>query len=177
MAAAPGTPAAGAAASPQAVPTPAPIVPVVLATSPGRPGASPSPGAKPQPSAQERERAGKGVPGAQVAGASVGGAAGAGLSGAALEESFYKPQNRQQGGDRQAAARQGQDDRKATSPGYVVHLTNGRRFVVPHYEEQGDHVMIDHINGRFGLPKSIVARIEPRSLGVAVTSPGVNLAQ
>ena len=177
MAAAPGLPAARAVASPQAVPTPAPTVPVVLPIALGRPGASPAPGARPQPSAQERERERQGLPGAQVAGATAGGAVGAGLSAAALEESFRNPQNRQQAGDRSAAARQGQDGRNAVPGGYIVHLTNGRRFVVPHYEEQGDHVMIDQINGRFGLPKSIVARIEPRSLGAPVMSPGVNVVQ
>jgi len=44
--------------------------------------------------------------------------------------------------------------------GYVLHLTNGRRISVAHYQEKGDEVVIPQRSGTFGLSKSMIARIE-----------------
>jgi hypothetical protein len=44
--------------------------------------------------------------------------------------------------------------------GYVLHLTNGRRISVAHYQEKGDEIVIPQRAGTFGLSKSMITRIE-----------------
>jgi len=44
--------------------------------------------------------------------------------------------------------------------GYVIHLNNGNRIPVALYEDTKDEVVIAQYGGSYGLPKSLVARIE-----------------
>lgn len=44
--------------------------------------------------------------------------------------------------------------------GYILHLTNGGRVSVAHYQEKGDEIVIPQRSGTFGLSKSMIARIE-----------------
>lgn len=113
---------------------------------------------------QDPRRAGAPGAGAAVA-AAAGGAAGGTALAAALQQSFGR-RAAGAGGREQGAAGAGQDrsDRPAPKPsGYMLHLTNGRSIPVASYEEKGDQVLVFQPQGSYGLPKTLVARIEPRT--------------
>jgi hypothetical protein len=63
---------------------------------------------------------------------------------------------------RAAASPQARDTAPPQPRGYVFHLTNGRTISVAHYEDRGEQVVISQRAGSYGLPKSIIARIEAR---------------
>jgi hypothetical protein len=44
--------------------------------------------------------------------------------------------------------------------GYILHLKNGRRISTFYYEDKGDQVVIPQHGGTYGLPKSLISRIE-----------------
>jgi hypothetical protein len=167
---------AAAPASPAAAPGSVPaVVPVPVGGA--RPAAAATPGGQPAAPGQDQDKQRR-MAGGQTVAAAAGGAGGVSLA-AALEQSFGKPtgqpgRGEMQGGNRPAAARSGTDAQTSKSEGYILHLTNGRRMPVPYYQEKGDQVVIEQVNGRYSLPKSIIARIEPRTAGTEVLSPGVN---
>jgi len=162
---APQAPAPAAASAVAAAPAaPAPVTPTAVVPVPA--GAQRPAGAQaaagPQ---QDQDQRRLGAPGAASAvAAAAGGAAGGTALAAALQQSFGK--KGAGAGDREqeaGGAAQGKPDRPAPKPsGYVLHLTNGRTIPVASYEEKGDQVLVSQPQGSYGLPKTLIARIEPR---------------
>ncbi len=80
----------------------------------------------------------------------------------------------QRNGARPAALASAAEKPVPKPSGYILHLTNGSRITVPHYEERGDQVMVAQRQGSYGIPRSQVARIETQAAEpeVAPTGPG-----
>lgn len=164
---APGRASVVATAPSTAVPTPSVMVP--LPGAPARPVATPALAT----AQQEKDPQRAGAPGAPSAiAAAAGGAAGGTALAAALQHSFGKkgPNGREseRGGPATPPAN---PDRPVAKPlGYVLHLTNGRSLAVAQYEDKGDQVLIAQPQGTFSLPKALIARIEPRTTEIDLSS-------
>ncbi len=163
----------------QAAPTPAPagaqpmpniVVPIPSARPSGLP-VPPGAQAAAQPLETDPQRAGAPVGAlARATAATVGGASLA----AALQQSFGKggAEARQPGGAAQATIGQNGEKPAPKPSGYILHLTNGRSIPVSNYEEKGDQVLITQRQGSYGLPRSLIARIETREAEPEVAPTG-----
>ncbi len=54
---------------------------------------------------------------------------------------------------------------QAAEADFVVHLRNGKEFVVDRYQESGDQIRYSRFGGKVGIPKNRVAVIENRETG------------
>jgi len=148
------------------------VAPIPSARPPaGPPSFGPPPAAQvPEQDAQRAARLG-GSPAA--GGAAAGAAAGAGSAAAANQAFGPRGAEAGKGGDARSAAPASVAETPAPKPsGYVLHLTNGSSIPVASYEEKGDQVLIVQRQGTYGLPRSLVARIETREAEPEAASPG-----
>ncbi|HYB72723.1 MAG TPA: hypothetical protein VED18_05070 [Candidatus Sulfotelmatobacter sp.] len=130
-------------------PTPAAAPNIVVSIPSARPPAAPAaPAAPPAGQAPEQD--------ARRAAGLGGAAAPAGAAAAAAGSVNPTP------AAAQAFGAQGAQRPAPRIYGYILHLTNGRSIAVARYEERGDQVMIPQPGGAYGLPRSSIARIEPR---------------
>lgn len=146
-----------AQAVPAAAPAPRTIPNIVLPVPSGRPGSAPVP-----PTAQDQEKQGAAGAGRNVSMA------------AAVKQAFgtREAEAGQRSVGRPAALASGAGTPASKPSGYVLHLTNGRRIPVANYEEKGDQVLIEQRQGTYGLPKSLIARIETKEAGLEAAPTG-----
>jgi hypothetical protein len=152
-------PGAAVAATPSGTASAPANVVVPVPSGIARPVAAPA--GAPQQDQDARPPSASGVPGVAAA---VGGAAGGVALEAALQRSFGRREaTAGQSDPGQGPSARSRVDGPTRKPnGYILHLTNGRSIPVAMYEERGDQVLVTQAQGTYGLPKTLIARIEPR---------------